>query len=105
MIWLGMVDSEQQNSAVPLKRFRVGEVVDHTGLSRQTLHNYTLMGLIRESWRTVGGQRLYDGSVFGDLAQIQQMKQNKLTLLEIREALQHSGKSALASGPLERLNS
>lgn len=104
MIWLRMVESDHRVVGVPLKRFRVGEVVDHTGLSRQTLHNYTLIGLIRETWRTVGGQRLYDGSVFEELAQIQQLKQQKLKLSEIREVLQRSGRSALATGPLERQN-
>ena len=36
----------------PRKLFKIGEIMSHTGLSRQTLHNYTMMGLIREAERT-----------------------------------------------------
>ncbi|MBI1369500.1 MAG: MerR family DNA-binding transcriptional regulator [Planctomycetes bacterium] len=63
--------------AIPPKRYRIGEIVQHTGLSRQTIHNYTLMGLIHESDRTPGGHRLYDESVFEHLAQIASMKRTK----------------------------
>ena len=33
----------------PPKLYRIGEVVDYSGVSRQTIHNYATMGLIRES--------------------------------------------------------
>lgn len=67
----------------PLKQYRIGEVAKFSGLSRQTVHNYTIMGLIRESEWTQGGHRLYDESVFDDLVIIEQLKQSK-TLREIR---------------------
>lgn len=59
---------------IPPKRYRIGEIVQHTGLSRQTIHNYTAMGLIREVERTPGGHRLYDETVFHRLRQILSLK-------------------------------
>jgi DNA-binding transcriptional MerR regulator len=68
---------------VPPKLYRIGEIVSHTGLSRQTIHNYTTMGLIRESDRTQGGHRLYDETVFRRLHQIASLKASR-TMDEIR---------------------
>ena len=58
----------------PRKLYRIGEVTQYTGLSRQTVHNYTTMGLICESEWTAGGHRLYDESVFEQLARIEELK-------------------------------
>jgi DNA-binding transcriptional MerR regulator len=33
----------------PRKLYKIGEVMKYTGLSRQTIHNYTMMGLIHEA--------------------------------------------------------
>ena len=71
---------------IPVKLYRIGELVDYTPFSRQTIHNYTIMGLIREAKWTEGGHRLYDESVFERLSEIIQLRKTK-TLLEIREAL------------------
>jgi MerR family mercuric resistance operon transcriptional regulator len=71
---------------VPVKLYRVGELVRYTPFSRQTIHNYTTMGLIREAERTQGGHRLYDESVFGRLSRIMELRQSK-SLDEIREIL------------------
>ncbi len=70
----------------PVKLYRIGEVMRYSGLSRQTIHNYTLLGLIREAERTDGGHRLYDEDVFDRLRTIQDLK-NSMTLKEIREEL------------------
>ena len=67
----------------PTKQFRIGEVVRFSGLSRQTVHNYTIMGLISENERTEGGHRLYSESVFHILAYIEELKRTN-TLREIR---------------------
>lgn len=61
-------------SVIPPKRYRIGEVVEFSGFSRQTVHNYTVMGLIRESHWTDGGHRLYDGEVFERLARIRALR-------------------------------
>jgi len=70
----------------PAKLYRIGELVDHTPFSRQTIHNYTIMGLIREVKWTEGGHRLYDESVFERLSEIMRLRKTK-TLLEIRAIL------------------
>ena len=61
--------------------------MEYSGVSRQTIHNYTTMGLITESRRTAGGHRLYDESVFGRLDMIEHLKRQKRTLREIRAQL------------------
>ena len=71
---------------VPAKLYRIGEVVQYTPFTRQTIHNYTTMGLIRESDWTQGGHRLYDESVFGRLARILELRKTK-TLTEIKAIL------------------
>ena len=81
---------------VPAKLYRIGELVRYTPFSRQTIHNYTIMGLIQESRWTEGGHRLYDESVFERLSRIIELKKTK-TLSEIREILckkEAAGKAA-----------
>ncbi len=80
----------------PRKLYRIGEIIQSTGLSRQTVHNYTTMGLICESEWTPGGHRLYDETVFEQLAVIEELKQTR-TLRQIASIL--SGGSSL---PLSR---
>ncbi len=69
---------------VPAKLYRIGEIIRHTPFTRQTIHNYTTMGLIQESDWTEGGHRLYDESVFERLWRIQELRKTK-TLSEIRD--------------------
>ena len=71
----------------PRKLYRVGEVMRHTGLGRQTIHNYTQMGLIREEERTESGHRLYGEGVFPRLQRVRELKES-MSLKEIRNALE-----------------
>lgn len=71
---------------IPRKLFKIGEVMRHTGLSRQTLHNYTTLGLITEEERTESGHRLYGEDVFRRLKRIEELK-GEMTLKEIRRLL------------------
>lgn len=71
--------------ARPPKLYRIGEVVDYSGMSRQTIHNYTIMGLLRESKWTTGGHRLYDESVFERIDQIEDLKAQHKSIHDIRE--------------------
>ena len=75
---------------VPVKLYRIGELVRYTPFSRQTIHNYTIMGLIRETQWTEGGHRLYDESVFERLSRIIELKKTK-TLSQIRQILTKEG--------------
>ncbi|MEN6424371.1 MAG: MerR family transcriptional regulator [Phycisphaerales bacterium] len=70
----------------PAKRYRIGELVRHSPFSRQTIHNYTVMGLIREVEWTEGGHRLYDESVFEQLSRIVELRKTK-SLAQIRHLL------------------
>jgi DNA-binding transcriptional MerR regulator len=73
----------------PPKLYKIGEVMQYSGLSRQTIHNYTTMGLIQEESRTVpGNHRLYPETVFDDLEKIQELKTLGKPLLEIREIME-----------------
>lgn len=69
------------------KLFKIGEVMQYTGLSRQTIHNYTLAGLIHEARRTISGHRLYDESAFDRLEQIKILQSKNYTLLQIKKIL------------------
>ena len=71
---------------IPAKLYRIGELVRYTPFSRQTIHNYTIMGLIREVQWTEGGHRLYDESVFERLSKIIELRKTK-TLSEIRQII------------------
>ena len=71
---------------MPAKLYRIGDIVRYTPFSRQTIHNYTTMGLIREAQWTEGGHRLYDETVFAQLSKILEMKKTK-SLIEIRRIL------------------
>jgi hypothetical protein len=77
---------ENRSLQIPAKLYRIGELVTYTPFSRQTIHNYTIMGLIREAKWTDGGHRLYDESVFERLSRIIQLKKTK-SLSEIRQIL------------------
>lgn len=71
---------------IPAKRYRIGEIVRCSPFSRQTIHNYTIMGLIREAEWTEGGHRLYDETVFERLARIVELRKTK-SLAQIRRLL------------------
>ena len=62
--------------------------MQYTGLSRQTIHNYTLAGLIHEARRTPSGHRLYDDAVFDRLEQIKILQSKNYTLFQIKKLLE-----------------
>jgi DNA-binding transcriptional MerR regulator len=73
------------------KLFRVGEIIEYTELSRQTIHLYTQMQLIKEKRRTLSGYRLYDEEVFAVIEFIKKNKKQGKTLLEIKNILDTKG--------------
>ncbi len=90
-------EAQGQTLQIPAKLYRIGELVRYTPFSRQTIHNYTIMGLIREAQWTRGGHRLYDESVFGRLSKIIKLKKTK-TLLEIRQILSKEDTAGKVAG-------
>jgi len=81
-----MLASVDPEVSLPPKLYRIGDVIQYSGLSRQTIHNYTAMGLIRESQWTKTGHRLYDEDVFRYLALIKQLRM-KYSLAQIKQML------------------
>jgi hypothetical protein len=71
----------------PRKLFKIGEVMKYSGLSRQTIHNYTIWGLLSEAERTPSDHRLYGEEVFDRIRRIQELKKSNHTLNEIRQIL------------------
>ncbi len=89
--------TKEQGFQVPAKLYRIGELVRYTPFSRQTIHNYTIMGLIREAQWTEGGHRLYDESVFDRLSTITELKRTK-TLTEIKRILDEESQKGKRRG-------
>ena len=87
--------------SIPTKLYRIGELVDYTPFSRQTIHNYTIMGLIRETKWTEGGHRLYDETVFARLSEIMRLRKTK-TLSEISAILRKQENRMSTPGSLHR---
>jgi DNA-binding transcriptional MerR regulator len=81
---------------IPTKLYRIGDLVRYSPFSRQTIHNYTIMGLIHEAQWTEGGHRLYDELVFERLSKIIELKRTK-TLSEIRRILKTENTAAEAA--------
>jgi len=79
-------ETNNQTFQIPARLYRIGDLIRYTPFSRQTIHNYTIMGLIRETEWTEGGHRLYDESVFERLSRIVELKKTK-TLYQIKQIL------------------
>jgi DNA-binding transcriptional MerR regulator len=71
----------------PKKFWKVGDLARAVGISRQAIHNYTLLGLIQETERTPAGHRLFDDEVFSRLQKIERLKNKGLRLTEIAALL------------------
>lgn len=80
----------------PPKRYKIGELAQFTGLTRQTLHNYTQWGLITEAGWTPGGHRLYDESVFARLTTVMELK-DRYSMEQIRGILDGGEDAASAA--------
>jgi DNA-binding transcriptional MerR regulator len=70
---------------VPRKLYSVGEVVKQSGISRQVLHNYTVLGLLTVAERTPTNRRYYDEAVFRRIKLIRKMLDSGYTLQSLRE--------------------
>jgi DNA-binding transcriptional MerR regulator len=88
-----------QRLQAPAKRYRIGELVRCSPFSRQTIHNYTIMGLIREAEWTEGGHRLYDESVFDRLSRILEMRET-MSLTQVRRVLYEEDRAAITRSDL-----
>ncbi|MEM7235642.1 MAG: MerR family transcriptional regulator [Planctomycetota bacterium] len=71
----------------PKKLYKIGEVIRYSGLTRQTIHNYTMFGLLTEAERTESGHRLYGEDVFPRIERIKDLRAAGKSLKEIRKLL------------------
>ena len=65
---------DETKQLIPKKLYKIGEVMRHSGLSRQTIHNYTMLGLLTEDERTQSGHRLYGERVFERIERIKDLR-------------------------------
>ncbi len=79
-----------EKSGAIRKLWKIGELIERSGISRQTLHNYTMLGLIEPASRTPSGHRLYAEEAFETLERIKQLRRTH-TLMEIRDLLRRPG--------------
>ena len=75
------------------KLFKIGEVAEYSGLSRQSVNYYTMLGILHEACRTKAGHRLYGESVFDQIERLRDLKATK-TLREIASILQTEQRQA-----------
>ncbi len=73
-------------SILPGKLYGPGEVVRASGISRQVLHNYTVLGLLQPAEVTRTNRRYYDERVFGRIKLIRRMLESGYRLHDLREA-------------------
>ncbi|MFA5865952.1 MAG: MerR family transcriptional regulator [Phycisphaerae bacterium] len=64
---------------------RLADLAAGSGLSRQTVQYYLLLGLITEANRTAGGQRLFDKDSVRRVKLIHKLNLSGYTLRDIRE--------------------
>lgn len=67
--------------------FRIGELAKAARISERTIDYYTKLGLISPEKRTLKNYRLYSNETLSTLERINQLKQEKYTLDEIKERL------------------
>jgi len=77
---------DETKQLIPKKLYKIGEVMRHSGLSRQTIHNYTMLGLLTEDERTQSGHRLYGENVFERIERIKDLRDTH-TLKQIIQIL------------------
>lgn len=66
----------------PLK---IGALARRTGLTRQAIHHYVQLGLIRPALHTRGGQRLFDEEAIRRIALVRKLRDSGYTLQALRE--------------------
>ena len=67
--------------------YTVNEVSKRTGVSVRTLHHYDRIGLLKPTWLTEAGYRLYDDTALRRLHSILMFREIGFSLKEIRDIL------------------
>ncbi|RUT43392.1 MerR family transcriptional regulator [Paenibacillus anaericanus] len=88
-----------------MKLYRIGELAKLADVSQRTIDYYTKLGLISPEQRTQKNYRLYSSETLARLERINQMKQEKYTLDEIREKLDQWNEVSPEEQVTEKLSS
>ena len=72
-------------SAFDGKRFKTGELLARTGISRQVLNNYMTMELVVAVETTESGRHLFDEHAIESINLVDRLKTDGWTLQQIRE--------------------
>lgn len=88
-----------------MKLYRIGELAKLADVSERTIDYYTKLGLISPEKRTQKNYRLYSSETLARLERINQMKQEKYTLEEIREKLDQWNEVSPEEQVTEKLSS
>ncbi|WP_166242434.1 MerR family transcriptional regulator [Paenibacillus turpanensis] len=86
-----------------MKLYKIGELASMLGVSSRTIDYYTKLGLIHPEKRSNTNYRLYSDETLARLKRIEWMKQEKYTLEEIKESLEHWGKTIRSEEVSEKL--
>jgi len=78
-----------QTTEIKKRYYRIGDLIEMSGMSRSTLNHYTNIGLIRYHQKNRSGYRMYDEDTPVRLNRITDLKEQnpKLCLTEIRDIL------------------
>jgi DNA-binding transcriptional MerR regulator len=75
--------TEKKHSSQPL--LKTSEAAQASGVSRQTLQYYLMVGLIEPAERTSGGHQLFDEEAIKRIRLVKQISDSGYPLREIRE--------------------
>src|ERR1700756_5012525 len=74
-----------------VETWKVGELAKRTGVTVRLLHHYDEIGLLKPSWHTGSGHRLYTAGDVARLHRILSWRQLGFALEEIRDCLGRPG--------------
>ncbi|MGN7455366.1 MerR family transcriptional regulator [Paenibacillus pasadenensis] len=83
---------------------KIGELSKQAEVSSRTIDYYTKLGLIQPEARSEGNYRLYSRETLERLQRIEQLKKEKYTLDEIKQALDSWTKVSSVSQVTQRLS-
>ncbi len=72
---------------------KTGEVAERAKVSRQIVHIYTTMGLIKEERRTSAGHRLFNENVLKRIEMIRDLVKTGYTLRDVKEIFIKEGRA------------
>lgn len=82
-----MAREGRSGGGVPEKLYRISEIAEYMGMSRQMVHIYVTMGILREKKRRPGGMRLFGPESFRILERVRELRAKGWNLRAIRDII------------------